>query len=194
VAIVLLAAMIAAAALEPFTRVTMLHAAWVTAGLLEATRCCTVERARASLDLSVLFAIGSALLIGRAMETSGLAAAIAGSLSGVVNPSNPRAMLATVYLLTLVFTELLANAAAAALVFPIAHAWTAAAGLHFLPFGVSIAVAASAGFASPLGYQTHLMVYGVGGYRFSDFARIGVPLDLVTMTLTVAIAPLAFPF
>jgi di/tricarboxylate transporter len=89
---------------------------------------------------------------------------------------------------------LLANAAAAALVFPIAHAWTAAAGLHFLPFGVSIAVAASAGFASPLGYQTHLMVYGVGGYRFSDFARIGVPLDLVAMTLTVAIAPLAFPF
>jgi len=194
VAIALLAAMVAAAALEPFTRVTMLHAAWVTAGLLVATRCCTVERARASLDMSVLFAIGSALLIGRAMESSGLAAAVAGGLSGVVNSSNPRVMLAAVYLLTLLFTELLANAAAAALVFPIAHAWSAAAGLHFLPFGVSIAVAASAGFASPLGYQTHLMVYGVGGYRFSDFARIGVPLDLIAMALTVAIAPLAFPF
>jgi len=116
------------------------------------------------------------------------------ALSGGVTPSNPRVMLATEYLLTLLFTELLANAAAAALVFAIAHAWTAAAGLHFLPFGVSIAVAASAGFASPLGYQTHLMVYGVGGYRFSDFARIGVPLDLVAMTLMVAIAPLAFPF
>jgi di/tricarboxylate transporter len=194
VAIALLAAMVAAAAFEPFTRVTMLHAAWVTAGLLVATRCCSVERARASLDMSVLFAIGSALLIGRAMETSGLAAAIAGQLSGVLNPSNPRVMLAAVYLLTLLFTELLANAAAAALVFPIAHAWTTAAGLHFLPFGVSIAVAASAGFASPLGYQTHLMVYGVGGYRFSDFVRIGVPLDLVAMGLTVAIAPIAFPF
>jgi di/tricarboxylate transporter len=91
-------------------------------------------------------------------------------------------------------TSGLAGAITVALVFPIAHAWTAAAGLHFLPFGVSIAVAASAGFASPLGYQTHLMVHGVGGYRFSDFARIGVPLDLVAMTLTVAIAPLAFPF
>lgn len=63
-----------------------------------------------------------------------------------------------------------------------------------LPYGVSIAVAASARFASPFGYQAHLMVYGVGGYRFTDFVRIGVPLDLLAMALTVAIAPVAFPF
>lgn len=194
VALALLAAMVAAATLESFTRVTMLHAAWVTAGAMVLTRCCSVERARASLDLPVLFAIGSALLIGRAMQTSGLASSIAAQMSAVVAPTNPRVMLAAIYLLTLLFTELLANAAAAALVFPIAHAWTAAAGLHFLPFGVSIAIAASAGFASPLGYQTHLMVYGVGGYRFTDFVRIGVPLDLLAMVLTVVIAPLAVPF
>ena len=144
--------------------------------------------------MSVLFAVGSALLIGRAMQSSGLAASIASASSGVLTASNPRVILAAVYLLTLVFTELLPNAAAAVLAFPIAHAWATAAGLHFLPFGVSIAVAASAGFASPLGYQTHLMVYGVGGYRFSDFVRIGVPLDLIAMALTVAIAPVAFPF
>ena len=194
VALVLLAAMVAAATLESFTRVTMLHAAWLTAGLMVVTKCCTVERARMSLDIPVLFAIGSALIIGRAMQTSGLAAEIATQMSSVISPTNPRVMLAGIYLLTLLFTELLANAAAAALVFPIAHAWTTAAGLHFLPFGVSIAVAASAGFASPLGYQTHLMVYGVGGYRFTDFMRIGVPLDLLAMALTVAIAPIAFPF
>jgi len=193
-ALALLAAMVAAAAFESFTSITMLHAAWLTAGAMVLTRCCSVERARASLDLSVLFAIGSALLVGRAMQTSGLAASIAAQMSAIVAPTNPRVMLAAVYLLTLLFTELLANAAAAALVFPIAHAWTAAAGLHFLPFGISIAVAASAGFASPLGYQTHLMVYGVGGYRFTDFVRIGVPLDLLAMALTVAIAPVMFPF
>jgi len=194
VALGLLAAMVVAAAFEPFTRVTMLHAAWVTAGLLVATRCCSVDRARSSLDMSVLFSVGSALLIGRAMQQSGLAAAIASASSGALSASNPRVILAAVYLVTLAFTELLPNAAAAVLAFPIAHAWSSAAGLHFLPFGVSIAVAASAGFASPLGYQTHLMVYGVGGYRFSDFVRIGVPLDLIAMALTVAIAPLAFPF
>jgi di/tricarboxylate transporter len=194
VALALLAGMVAAASLESFTRITMLHAAWVTAGAMVVTRCCSVERARASLDLSVLFAIGSALLIGRAMQTSGLATSIATQMSAVVAPTNPRVMLAAIYLLTLLFTELLANAAAAALVFPIAYAWTTAAGLHFLPFGISIAVAASAGFASPLGYQTHLMVYGIGGYRFTDFVRIGVPLDLLAMAITVAIAPVAFPF
>ena len=142
----------------------------------------------------MLFAIGSALLIGRAMETSGLAASTAMHMSSVLNLSSPRLMLAAIYLLTLMCTELLANAAAAAPAFPIAHAWTTAAGLHFMPFAVSVAVAASAGFASPIGYQTHLMVYGVGGYRFSDFVRIGVPLDLLVMALTVAIAPIAFPF
>ncbi len=194
VALALLAGMVAAASLESFTRITMLHAAWVTAGAMVVAKCCSVERARASLDLSVLFAIGSALLIGRAMQTSGLATSIAAQMSAVVAPTSPRVMLAAIYLLTLLFTELLANAAAAALVFPIAHAWSTAAGLHFLPFGISIAVAASAGFASPLGYQTHLMVYGIGGYRFTDFVRIGVPLDLLAMALTVAIAPVAFPF
>jgi di/tricarboxylate transporter len=158
------------------------------------TRCCSVERARASLDISVLFAIGSALVIGRAMQSSGLAGSLAGGMSTVFDPSQPRIMLAAVYVLTLVFTELITHAAAAALAFPIAHAWATAAGLHFLPFGVAIAIAASAGFASPLGYQTHLMVYGAGGYRFTDFMRIGAPLDVLAMALTVAIAPMVFPF
>jgi di/tricarboxylate transporter len=115
-------------------------------------------------------------------------------MSAVFSASSPRVMLAAVYLLTLIFTELITHAAAAALAFPIAHAWASAAGLHFLPFGVAIAIAASAGFATPLGYQTHLMVYGIGGYRFTDFVRIGAPLDVLAMAVTVAIAPIAFPF
>jgi di/tricarboxylate transporter len=66
--------------------------------------------------------------------------------------------------------------------------------VDFMPFAVVIAVAASAGFATPLGYQTHLMVYGAGGYRFADYLRIGVPLDLVAMVVTLAMTPLVFPF
>jgi di/tricarboxylate transporter len=93
-----------------------------------------------------------------------------------------------------VFTEILTNNAAAALAFPIAHAASSGMGLDFLPFGVAIAIAASAGFATPMGYQTHLMVYGAGGYRFSDYARIGVPLDVIVMTITVAMVPRLFPF
>jgi di/tricarboxylate transporter len=103
------------------------------------------------------------------------------------------AVLAGVYLLTLVFTELVTNNAAAALAFPVALAAAHSMEVNVLPFAVVIAVAASAGFATPLGYQTHLMVYGAGGYRFSDYARIGVPLDLIAMVVTVGIAPIVFP-
>jgi di/tricarboxylate transporter len=67
-------------------------------------------------------------------------------------------------------------------------------GVSFMPFAIAIAMAASAGFATPLGYQTHLMVYGAGGYRFSDYLRIGIPLDLVVMGVTVTLAPVYFPF
>jgi di/tricarboxylate transporter len=91
-------------------------------------------------------------------------------------------------------TELVTNNAAAALAFPIAHAAARGLGVSFLPFAVTIAIAASAGFAIPSGYQTHLMVLGPGGYRFSDFARIGLPLDLLCGVITVALAPLVYPF
>ena len=97
-------------------------------------------------------------------------------------------------LVTLIFTEVIPNNAAAALAFPIARAVAGALQVSFTPFAVVLAIAASAGFAMPIGYQTHLMVYGPGGYRFGDFLRIGLPLDLLIMIVTVAITPIAFPF
>jgi di/tricarboxylate transporter len=77
--------------------------------------------------------------------------------------------------------------------FPVALASAEAAGANVMPFAVVVAVAASAGFAVPFGYQTHLMVYGAGGYRFGDFVRIGLPLDLIVMAVTLIITPLLFP-
>lgn len=86
------------------------------------------------------------------------------------------------------------NNAAAALAFPVAHATATALDVSLLPFAVVIAIAASAGFATPLGYQTHLMVYGPGGYRFSDFVRMGLPLDLVCAALAIGLTPVFYPF
>jgi di/tricarboxylate transporter len=86
------------------------------------------------------------------------------------------------------------NNAAAVLMFPIARAAAAALDVNLMPFAITLAVAASAGFATPIGYQTHMMVYGPGGYRFMDYVRFGVPLDLLVMTVTVGLAPLFFPF
>jgi di/tricarboxylate transporter len=86
------------------------------------------------------------------------------------------------------------NNAAAALAFPVAHLAALRLDVNFMPFAVAIAIAASAGFATPLGYQTHLMVYGAGGYRFTDYVRMGVPLDIAVMVMTIALTPVFFPF
>lgn len=194
VALGIMAAMVTAAAFEPVTGISIFHAALGAAALMGVTGCLSADRARRSLDLSVLAAIVAALVIGQAMETSGLARAVAGRMIGPFGQFGSWGVLAGLYLLTLIFTELITNNAAAALAFPIAHAAAQSLDASFLPFAVAIAIAASAGFATPLGYQTHLMVYGPGGYRFGDFVKAGVPLDILCMVVTVALAPVFYPF
>ena len=192
-ALAILAALVVVLAAQEFTRVSVFHAALIAAALMGVTRCLSAEQARRSVDWATLISIGAALVVGRAIETSGLAAVGAGALIGILQPWGPVAVLGGVYLLTLVCTEIVTNNAAAALAFPIAHATADAMSLSFMPFAVVIAIAASSGFATPLGYQTHLMVYGAGGYRFSDYTRIGLPMDLLAMTVALIMIPLIFP-
>jgi di/tricarboxylate transporter len=194
IALVILIVTVAAIAMEGITRLSVFNAALLAAAALGITGCLTAEQARAGIDWQTLLAIGAALGIGKAMETTGLAGMSAGWTVGWLQPFGPTAVLAGIYFLTLVFTEILTNNAAAALAFPIAHAAAVAMGLNFLPFAVAIAFAASAGFATPMGYQTHLMVYGPGGYRFSDYVKLGIPLDFIVMAITVAMVPRLFPF
>ena len=94
----------------------------------------------------------------------------------------------------MLLTEMITNNAAAVLVFPIAMTSASTLDVSPMPFVIAIAIAASAGFATPFGYQTNLMVYGPGGYRFSDYVRVGVPLDFVFLVVTVGITPLVWPF
>jgi di/tricarboxylate transporter len=94
----------------------------------------------------------------------------------------------------MLFTELITNNAAAVLVFPIALSTSQALGVSFTPFVIAIMMAASASFSTPIGYQTNLMVYGPGGYRFSDYFRVGIPLNLLMAVVTISLAPLVWPF
>jgi di/tricarboxylate transporter len=103
-------------------------------------------------------------------------------------------VLAAVYLTTMIFTELITNNAAAVLVFPIAVASAGSLGVSPMPFAMAVMMAASAGFATPIGYQTSLMVYGPGGYRFTDYLRFGVPLDLVLLLVCVVLIPMVWSF
>lgn len=193
-ALAIMAIMVAAVAAEPLTGFGIFHASLLAAGAMGLTRCLSADQARRSVDWPTLVTIAAALVLGKAIETSGLAGIAASGIVGTFEPFGPVAVLAGIYLLTLLFTELVTNNAAAALAFPVALATARSMDVSMMPFAVAIAVAASAGFATPLGYQTHLMVYGVGGYRFGDYVRIGVPLDIIAMIVTVALTPLVFPF
>jgi di/tricarboxylate transporter len=194
IALAIMAVMVVVASLESVTGVGVFGVALVAAGAMGLAGCISADQARKSIDLPVLVAIVAALAIGQAMERTGLASHVASSIVRACEPLGPWAVLAGIYALTLFFTELVTNNAAAALAFPVAHAAAQSLGVDFMPFIVIVAIAASAGFATPLGYQTHLMVYGPGGYRFSDFVRIGLPLDLICMLIAVLVTPLVYPF
>jgi di/tricarboxylate transporter len=191
-AMIVLALMIAAVATG---RVELLPAALVAGAVMLVGRCCTATEARQAIDWSVLLVIAGALGVASALESSGAAAAIAGKLVDLAGGS-PWGVLFAIYLATLLCTELVTNNAAAALMFPIALSSAAALPQPISPYPLVIAVmvAASCGFATPFGYQTNLMVAGPGGYKFSDYLRLGTPLDLLAMAIAVALIPLVWPF
>lgn len=190
VAILILLAMVVAAGAG---WLSMFKAGLLAVGLLLITRCLSARIARRSVDWQVLIVIAAAFGLGRAMETTGAAQEIAGRLISLAG-TNPYVALLIVYGVTMMFTEVMSNIAAAVVVFPIALATSNTLGVNFMPFAMAIMMAASCGFATPIGYQTNLMVYGPGGYRYSDYLRFGGPLNLLVMITTLLLAPLIWPF
>jgi di/tricarboxylate transporter len=189
IALVLLLGMVVAAGFE---WLSMLNAGLLAAVAMIALKCCSPNEARLAIDWQVLTVIGASIGIGKAMDQSGAAGAMAHTLIGAAG--TPWLALAAVYLVTLLLTELMSNNAAAALVFPLAIATAQEFGVSAMPFVICIMVAASCGFATPIGYQTNLMVYGPGGYRYSDYLKIGIPLDLIVAATALAVIPRVFPF
>jgi di/tricarboxylate transporter len=149
--------------------------------------------ARTDVDWRVLLAIAAALGVGAALQDSGAAAGAAGWLVSM-GGDDPRITLGLIFLATWLCTELVTNNAAAVLMLPIALSAAASLQVAYLPFVFVVMLGASAGFATPIGYQTHLMVYGPGGYRFSDFLRVGIPMSLIVGLVAVLLAPVFWPF
>jgi di/tricarboxylate transporter len=190
IAILLLAALVIVTTLE---WVSVLVAAFVVAGLMLALRCVSMETARKSINWEVLLAIAASFALGKALEKTGAAELIATSATSLAQ-GNPWLTLAIIYYVTVLVTELITNNAAAALMFPFAMAAAAKLDVNYMPFVMAVMMAASAGFATPIGYQTNLMVYGPGGYKFADYVKIGLPLDILIGIVAVGLAPLVFPF
>tara|TARA_R110002111_G_scaffold242240_1_gene304169 strand:+ start:2864 stop:4630 length:1767 start_codon:yes stop_codon:yes gene_type:complete len=171
----------------------IMEAAFLAAGGMIVSGCLTASRARRSVDLPVLVVIAASFALGNAMTVTGAADWIVGGLLGIGNLS-PWQVLVLVYLLTVMFTELITNNAAAVLMFPIALALAQKLDVSVLPFAVAVMFAASASFITPLGYQTNLMVYGPGRYKFSDYLKIGVPLSLIAGAVSVTLIPMVWSF
>ena len=185
--------LVAMVILASFGWMTMLKAAVLASIAMIVTGCCSSVRALRNIEWSVLLVIGSALSIGKALESTGAAGAIASTLIQFAG-DNPWLALAIIYGVTNLLTEAITNNAAAALVFPIALALSQNLEVSFMPFAIAIMIGASASFSTPIGYQTNLMVYGPGGYRFTDFMKVGIPLNILFWLITIILTPLFYPF
>ncbi|MAO64236.1 MAG: SLC13 family permease [Balneola sp.] len=172
---------------------SMLQAAILAGGLLLITKCFNYTTALESVDWRVLIAIASALGLGSALEYTGVAEHLATNLFNFAG-DNPVFALLLTYLATWLLTEMITNNAAAVLIFPIAFSLAQSLGVDFIPFAMVMIIAASSSFSTPIGYQTNLMVYGPGGYKFTDFTRIGLPLNLIVAAITVFLVPYIWNF
>jgi di/tricarboxylate transporter len=167
----------------------ILEGALVAAVLLVASRVLTPLEARRAIDIEVIVVIASAFGLAAAMEASGLASTVATGLVEVFGGFGERGVLLGLVLATMILTELVTNNAAALLMLPVAVGAATASGLDPRGAAIAVAVSASASFLSPIGYQTNMMVYGPGGYRFSDYARLGWILSLIVIVSTVLLVP-----
>lgn len=176
------------------TSIDMFFMAACVTVIMFATKLISAKNYTSVVNWDVLLTIACALGISKGVQNSGLADAIALNLIKVVKSYGPVAVLAAVYLVTTIFTEVITNNAAVAIMFPISLSAATQMGVSPQPFFIAICFAASASFATPIGYQTNLIVQGIGEYKFSDFLKIGIPLNILYMIVCVTLIPLMWPF
>ncbi len=161
--------------------------------LMVITGCLDADEMYEAIDWRVIFLLAGILPLGIALSNSGAAESIAAQAIALVGDYGPIAALAGIYIITAILTEFMSNNASAVLMAPIAFATAHTLGVDPKPFLVAVAFAASTSFATPVGYQTNTMVYSAGGYRFMDFVRIGVPLNLIFAAIAITLIPIIWP-
>jgi di/tricarboxylate transporter len=176
-----------------FGWMTMLNAALLASGAMILTGCMNLRDAGRSLDFKTLIIIASAIGLEAAVTGSGLSDKVADVLT-LIGGNNAYIALTVVFLGCIVMDTMITNVASAVFMFPIAIAMAANLGVNGMPFAITVMVGASCSFISPMGYQTNLMVYGPGKYKFTDFVKSGVPLTVVVGIITIILAPMVWPF
>lgn len=179
--------------LSAFDALPIAATSFIAATLVVACGCLDAEEAYKAIHWPILMLIFGMLALGTAMETTGAGAMIVTLIVGLVGGLGPVAILSIVYALTSLLTEFMSNNATAILITPIAIGLAHELGVNPRPFVVAVMFAASASFATPIGYQTNTFVYGAGGYRFMDFVKVGAPLNLILWAVATLILPIFWP-
>ena len=185
--------MLAVVVLAAFDVAPILQLSFIGAVIVLLTGCIDADEAFQSIDGHLLALIFAMLAVGAALEESGAVEIIAGSLAPYMMVLPPFVVVFAVYTLAMVLTELASNNAVAVVMTPIAIGLASALGVDARPLVIAVMMAASASFSTPIGYQTNTLVYGPGGYKFADFLRIGVPLNLSLAVICSVAIPLIYP-
>ncbi len=188
------AIMVGAIALSAFEIMPIVASSLLGCVALVLLRCLRPEQAYAGVDWRVIMLLAGVLPLGIALQKSGGAEWLAHQALTLLGNDSPLLALAVIYLLTSIMTEMMSNNASAVLVAPIGIAAAQSMGVDPKPFLVAVAFAASTSFATPVGYQTNTMVYTAGGYKFTDFLKIGMPLNVIFFVMSVVLIPRYFPF
>lgn len=158
------------------------------------TGCIKLSEVKRRFPLELLVVVGSAIGLAKLMIGTGLAGVISNALFMILGDFGPYGAFVAIFLMTVLFTELITNNAAAALSFPVAYSLAVGFNVDPLPFIMAVAFGASASFISPFGYQTNLMVYSAGNYRLKDYIIMGLPLSIIYSITVLTLIPLVFPF
>ena len=162
--------------------------------LLVFTKCITLTESYKSIEWNIVFLLGGILSLGIALEKTGTALLLANNIINLIGFLGPVAIVAAFYIITSLLTEIMSNNASAVVLAPIAIAVAESMGISARPLLMAVTFAASASFMTPIGYQTNTMIFGVGQYKFSDFLKVGAPLNILFLILATIFIPILFPF
>ena len=179
--------------LSAFNVIPLLHSCLLAAAAMIVCRCCSSAQAMKSIDWNIIIVFAGSVAIGKAIEQTGIAQMIASVLLGMCG-TNPYVVLTAVCLVATFITEFISNTAAGAMFYPIAMSAATSLGVNPLTFCVALMIAASSSFATPIGSPTHMLVYAPGGYRFTDFMRIGLAMNIIILAANVFVTTALFPF
>lgn len=178
--------------LSTFHIVPLLQSCFLAAFGMLVTRCCSFEQARNSINWDILMIFAGSICLGTAIEKTGIASQLANGILSICG-TNPIVVLTCICMASVFISEFISNTAAAAMFYPITYQAAVALGVNPLTFCIALMIAVSSSFATPIGSPTHMLVYGVGGYRFIDFIKIGLLMDIIILAANIFIVTLLFP-